>query len=130
LIRFLQYAVTPRIGADAWARIGELVVPSVDELRPRFRAAIKASPALAEPFVVVAARGLDVASRVVDDGAGGKLPLRGGPAGIDARVVAALETGTLRWVAGRVDDAEGVLVMEPFAVAIEVEGKTVFERLR
>jgi hypothetical protein len=130
LLRLLQYAVTPRIGADVWARVGELAVPSVDELRPRFRAAIKASPALAEPFVVVAAREMDTASRVVDDGAGGKLPLRGGPAGIDARVVAAVESGTLRWVAGRVDDVEGVLVMEPFAVAVEVEGKLVFERLR
>lgn len=130
LLRLLQYAVTPRIGAEVWARLGELAVPSVDELRPRFRAATKASPALAEPFVVLAARAFDASTRCVEDPTGGVLPLRGGPAGVEARVVAATEAGALRWVAGRVDDSESTLVMEPFAIATEVDGKIVFDRLR
>lgn len=127
-IRLLQYAVTPRVSADAWARVGELAVPSVDELRPRFRVATKASPALAEPFAVVAAKALH--GRSLEDPAGGRIPLRGGPAGVEARVAAATAVGSLRWVAGRIDDVDGVLALEPFALATEVDGKMVFERLR
>lgn len=129
-MRLLQYAVSPRISSETWERLGELAVPSVEELRPRYRAAMKASPALAEPFALIATKAIDPGSLVLDDGCGGKLPLRGGPSGVDVRVRSMVESGALRWVAGRIDDLDGMLVMEPFALALDGDHGVRFERLR
>lgn len=128
VIQLLQYAVTPSVPQQAWEKLRDLAVPSIEELRPRYRAAVKAFPALAEPFTLVAARGFE-GGRFVD-GAGDVLPVRSAVGGVEARIATVAARGALLWVAGRLDDDEGVLVIDPVSIGTELDGVLRCERLR
>ena len=131
-IRLLQYAVSVMGEAEDWERVAHSAVRSVEDLGPRYRADVKAYPALAEPVTVVAVEEVHVARSRILTPAGDILPLRLRQ-GVGDRINTIKADHPIVWMAGRLrDDAGGRLVFDPFSAGLEVgAGESIgFERLR
>lgn len=148
-MRLLQYAVSPEVAEHDWDRLAELALADFGELGPRYRAALKGDPALAEPVVWLAVHDIDVHRLLVFDKNDTALPLRDDPTraepgtALAPRVPARDDTGRLarirqvalgsdavRCIGGRLSDAGSVLWLEPFALLVSRDGESHFERLR
>lgn len=129
-IRLQQYAVSVAGDAEQWDRVAQFAVRKAEDLAPRYRADLKAFPALAEPVAVVRVESLDLrSSRVVTPG-GDALALKLAP-GVDERLATVTVDHPIVWMAGRLrDDEAGRLMLDPFSAGIDVDGTTAFERLR
>lgn len=129
-IRPLQYAVSVAGEAEDWERVAHNAVRSVEDLAPRYRADVKAYPALAEPVAVVSVDEVHVARSRILTPAGDVLPLRLAP-GVGERIDAIKADHPIVWMAGRLrDDAEGRIALDPFSAGLEVDEGIGFERLR
>lgn len=131
-IRLMQYAVSLELGGDELERIEANAYRRFSALGDRYRELIEAHPGQAEPFAVVAPRSFDAKDGpVCRDDEGQPLPFARAddPAAVDvlARVV---PPGGPRWVAGRLSDTGGVLMMIPCAVAVPDGDGARFVRLR
>ena len=130
-IRPLQYAVSIAGEPEDWERVAQNAVRSVENLAPRYRADVKAYPALAEPVCVMSVDEVHVARSRILTPSGDILQLRLAP-GVGERIDAIKADHPIVWMAGRLrDDAEGRLALDPFSVGFEADEEGIgFERLR
>lgn len=129
-IRPLQYAVSIAGEAEDWERVANNAVRSVEDLAPRYRADVKAYPALAEPVAVVSVDEVHVARSRALTPSGDVLQLRLA-AGVGDRIDAIKKDHEIVWMAGRLrDDAEGRLALDPFSVGFDTDEGIGFDRLR
>lgn len=127
-LRLLQYEVTPGLLQSKLERIGELAGSNIEREMANYKTALRAYPALCEPFVVLRLR-LHAGGTVLRDDADRVLPLVG-PRAVLSRLSAGSQTATLSWVAGRLGESDGALVLEPFGAAFRSGPTLRFERLR
>ncbi len=113
-LRLLQYTVSPVVSREHWADLTELSV-RIKTLLPRYRDAYKNFPALAEPFAMVRAKA-DIEAGVARDDVGDELRLQL-PMGVGERI-AALDQARVSWIAGRVEDVKGELVLRPLSLGL------------
>jgi hypothetical protein len=119
-IRLLQYAVNNQLTGDDWTRFEGFAHRKFDALARDYREAMRAYPGLAEPFVVVApaACGRDP-ELVLLDTSEDALPLaRAEEPSLAAALAMFVRDEDPAWVAGRLVDAEGSLLLVPCAAAI------------
>jgi hypothetical protein len=130
-IRLMQYTVTLDPGPEELGRIAASAYRRFPALVDRYRAWLSADPGQAEPFAIVAPkRWGDNGETVCFDDEGLPLPFARAddPAGVE--VLGRYAATGPRWVAGRLVDVEGTLMMLPCSVAIpDGEGSRVV-RLR
>ena len=119
-IRLLQYAVNNRISADDWVRLEDLAHRSFETLAREYREALGAYPGLAEPFVVVAPAACErEPDFVLLDASDDPLPVAAAEEPAFAQAVRELASEEdPAWVAGRLVDADGALLLIPCATAM------------
>jgi hypothetical protein len=130
-IRLMQYAVSLELGAEELTRIESNAYRQFAALADRYRELVQAHPGQAEPFTVVAPRTYSSSGPVCHDDEGQPLPLARAddPAAIEV-LDRVLPAGGPRWVAGRLVDVDGALMMVPCAVAVPEGDRVRFVRLR
>lgn len=131
-IRLMQYVVNPSPPPDALARLKATAYRRFQALADRYREWLSAHPGQAEPFAVVApARWSGDEVPVAYDDEGQALPFARAddPAAVELLRKVTPPTGP-SWVAGRLVDAEGGLLMVPTGVAVGSGKLTRFIRLR
>jgi hypothetical protein len=129
-IRVLQYEVRPGVPRHSWERLKQAANRNFGAVAEGFQRSVGSYPALAEPFAFVSP------FRVERNGSLVALDLNGRALSIassDRRGVADAfhamlgPDEELSWVAGRLDDSEGVLSLSPFAFGTP---QTPYRRLR
>ncbi len=130
-IRLLQYSVVnvpPRSDVE---RVRESAKRSVADLAADYERSIERYPGLAEPFAIFApARVVKEPAPALLDSEGTPLPLaRADDAGRSAALLAYLGDKSPEWVAGRLVDAEGTLLMIPLSVGLRVEDRVAIRRI-
>lgn len=131
-IRLMQYAVSLSVSAADLARIEANAYRRFVALADRYRAALRDHPAQTEPFAVVAPDGWKSGPEPLAlDGEGFPLPFARAddPGGI-AALAALTSERRPRWVAGRLTDADGTLMMVPCSVGLSEGGEQSVVRLR
>jgi hypothetical protein len=130
-IRLLQYAVTPVIDAAAWQSLAARAVRDFDALLASYRTAQNDFPGLCEPFALLApARVEHDGETLLVDAAGRLLPVAhpDNPAalryldGLTARDAPA-------WLAGRLFDRDGVLMVAPLGAALMRDGRLCYAQM-
>ncbi len=119
-IRLLQYAVTSTLGPDDWVRVEDVAQRRFDALASDYREAMRAYPGLAEPFVVVSpASCAREPELVLLDGFDDPLPVsRADEPAFAATLADLARDEDPAWVAGRLVDADGSLLLVPCAAAM------------
>lgn len=131
-IRLMQYAVSLELGRAELERIEANAYRRFAALADRYRALIEAQPGQAEPFAVVAPRAFEHGEAALcRDDEGQPLPFARAddPAALQVLERTCPPSGP-RWVAGRLADAGGVLMMVPCAFAVPDGDGARFVRLR
>jgi len=123
-VRLLQYAVSPQVTAAHWQALDGCVVRSVQAITETYVSALRQYPGQAEPVVLFAPAELSAAPlHEPQDQAGDRLPLARAESA--ALVEAVQRVGADRevaWLAGRVTDAAGILLLRPVSMAVRSEG--------
>lgn len=131
-IRLMQYAVSLELGKDELERIEANAYRRFAALADRYRELIEAQPGQAEPFAIVAPRSFESRDGALcrdDDGQPLPFARADDPAAVEV-LQRLCPPGGPRWVAGRLSDAAGVLMMIPCALALPDGDATRFVRLR
>jgi len=132
-LRLFQYTVSPIVTKEAWSGIEANASRDFLLLAQDYRAALKAFPALAEPFAIVRpAECRREEGLVLLDASGHPLSLaRARDPGAAETLEGMSAEGPPRWVAGRLVDAEGALLLAPFGAAWgENDRDVTYRRLR
>lgn len=131
-IRLLQYSVSTRIAHEAWHQLAAHAVPSFEALARSYREASGAFPGLAEPFAVVAPARYARSPRLVPvDTEGRPLPLASAEDPAALRYVdAETQHADPAWIAGRLVDADGVLMLLPASLGFVEDGRLRHRRVR
>lgn len=131
-IRMMQYEVSPTLGRDDFRRLEANGYRRFEALAHRYRECVAAHPGQAEPFaLVVPDRWDSKRSRpTCYDGDGFPLVFGRADDPAAAEILARLSTPAPRWVAGRLVDAKGYLLMIPQVVAVPDGTGTRLHRLR
>lgn len=131
-IHFLQYAVMAGLGPEDWGKIGAAAIRKLRPLADGYRRTLLSFPGLAEPFAIVAPAGHSAGEglTLLDDDRD-PLPIARAE---DPSATAALaemigRLGAPAWVAGRLVDAKGVLLLFPISAAFAHDGTMVFRRI-
>jgi hypothetical protein len=130
-IRLMQYSVSLALEQGDLAKVGANAYRRFSALADRYRDLIDEHPGQAEPFAVVAPRRWSSEGPTCYDDEGDPLAFAHAedPAATAVLARAVPESGP-RWVAGRLVDSEGVLMMVPCAVAVPDDEGTRMIRLR
>lgn len=130
-VRLLQYEVEPRIDADGYRALEGHAERDVAALTERYRHAQRSFPGLAEPFALIAPARVELAPRLqLVDERGHVLPIARAEEPAAATVLERACAGALpRWVAGRLVDDAGVLLLVPVAAAFAAGTDTTHLRL-
>jgi hypothetical protein len=131
-IRLLQYAVSSTAAADVAERVSHVASRKMEDLARSYRETLERFPGIAEPFAVVAPGAFDRdPGPVLLDAEGVALPLARAdePARAEALVSFLGEGVSLEWIAGRLVDVDGCLLMMPCSAAIRTEAGAVVRRL-
>lgn len=131
-IRLMQYVVSLELGREEIARIEASAYRRFAALAERYRELALASPGQAEPFAIVAPRRFRTEGGVVGhDDEGQPLPFARAddPAAVEVLEGVVPAAGP-RWIAGRLTDVDGALMMVPCAVAIPEGDGSRYIRLR
>lgn len=131
-IRLMQYVVSLELGNEELERIEANAYRDFPALAERYRARVLASPGQAEPFAIIAPRRVDNDGGLVardDDGHPLPFARADDPAAVEV-LESVLPAEGPRWIAGRLTDVAGVLMMVPCSVAVPAAGGTRFVRLR
>lgn len=131
-IRVLQYAVHPEVSPQSWERIAQLAASDFDLVADRYRASLSAFPALSEPFTFIAPASYARDEGLTPlDGKGRALPIvRGDHYGVAVTLDELTRERDPLWLAGRLVDVEGTLMLAPFGFATKPNGVPVYQRLR
>ncbi|MDD9965068.1 MAG: hypothetical protein OXR73_02500 [Myxococcales bacterium] len=125
-IRLLQYVSVPVVTEGHWGAMLNWAVRSFGRLPDRFCEASEAFPGLAEPFVVVAPDSYmkGQTASLIDDG-GKALPLTPGREPAVIQYIDEQTTGRApSWVAGRLVDVDGVIMLRPVSLGHSHNGRT------
>ncbi|HJL14146.1 MAG TPA: hypothetical protein RMH99_00750 [Sandaracinaceae bacterium LLY-WYZ-13_1] len=130
-IRLMQYAVGLELGRDEIGRVGASAYRRFSALADRYRAWMADHPGQAEPFAVVAPQRWSEEEIVGYDDDGEPLPLARAddPGAVDVLGQMVSAQGPV-WLAGRLVDVEGALMMVPCALAVPDGGGSRLHRLR
>jgi hypothetical protein len=118
--RLLQYTTTPQIDRASWDLLAAWGQRDSEALAAAYRSAQNQFGTLSEPFVLTVPRGVERASQLA-------LLLDRGPAlpvaadedvGVMRRFEELIEGAALAWVAGRLFDRAGQLMLKPLAAGI------------
>lgn len=132
-IRILQYAVSPTVSPVSWQRVEQLASRDFGAIAERYYDEVLAFPALAEPFTFVSAASYDREDGLTPlDTQGYALPIvRSDHHGVALTLdKLATEEGDPSWLAGRLIDVEGTLMLAPFGLAVGKGATTRYHRLR
>ncbi|MDH5491922.1 MAG: hypothetical protein OEY14_08205 [Myxococcales bacterium] len=131
-IRLLQYAVTTAIPSQQWEAVAGSASRSFSALAASFRASLVEFPALAEPFCVAAPASWERPGGLVPvDIEGDALPIAtADEPGFTAALEALTASAEPRWVAGRLIDHAGGLMLRPFSLGLSGPDGPIFYRLR
>ncbi len=122
-IRLLQYEVSPALDARVHERLAEMAEREAERVVEHDRQVVRQYPALAEPVAILRADGRlreEGDSLALADDGGALVPLHA-PAGIP-EVLRERFTDAC-WIAGRLTESDGSVVLDPFSVGI-VEGSS------
>jgi len=124
-VRFLQYAVSNSVADDQWARVEEMAFRRFGDLATDYRRALARYPGLAEPFAIVAPKSCQTDDiPVLLDADGQPLPIaHADDPALDAALRKVADGRVPAWVAGRLTDADGVLLMNLCAAGFH-DGRT------
>lgn len=131
-LRLLQYVVSLELGKEELERIEANAYRRFSALAERYRELVERQPGQAEPFAVVAPRSFEQnGGPLLRDDEGLPLPLARAddPAAVEV-LARHCPTSGPRWVAGRLCDAGGVLMLVPCSVGLPEGDGTRFVRLR
>lgn len=129
-VRLLQYAVSGAIEERTFDVLTSFAVRRFADLVEGYRVALKQSPALAEPFALIAPQRFRDEGMTAVDVDGGRLPLvRTHALGRSLALAAKARAGQVRLVAGRLVDHDGVLRLVPLAALLEREDGRSYWRL-
>lgn len=124
-IRVLQYEVQPHVPLEAWEQVEQVASRSFAEVTERYRDAIRAEPALCEPFVLVKPYRIEHNGVFkAFDAEGHRLVLeRNERRGAVLAVYDLLAEGVRpTWLAGRLTDRAATLCVVPFSVGSRDRG--------
>jgi hypothetical protein len=124
-IRLLQYSTAVAIPAQAWEQLASWASRAFSPLREVYQHAIVNYPGLCEPFVIIApARLVRDPLPIPIDESGHPLPLA---AARDLYAVKVIDAMTAQqrpdWIAGRLVDAQGTLMIRPLSFGITLAGR-------
>jgi hypothetical protein len=124
-IRLLQYATAVSIPAESWGHVSAWASRAFAPLRDVYQQSILKYPGLSEPFAVIApARLVHDPLPVPLDESGHPLPLAAARDPYAIRVLDALASNQRpEWIAGRLVDAQGTLMMRPLSMAVVIGGE-------
>lgn len=131
-IRLMQYVVSLELASGELERIEANAYRSFSALAERYREQSLVSPGQAEPFAVVAPKRFRTEGGVVGyDDEGQPIPFArvDDPAAVELLGSVASTVGP-RWVAGRLTDVDGALMMVPCAAVIPEDRGLRYVRLR
>jgi hypothetical protein len=128
--RLLQYTTTPKIDRESWDRLAAWGQRDSEALATGYRSAQSQFGALSEPFVLTVPRGVERGTLALLFDRGPVLPLSADDEpGVLRRFEELLDRAALAWVAGRLFDRAGQLMLKPLAAGL-LEGDQVrHERL-
>lgn len=130
-MRLLQYTTTPQVDRASWDLLAAVGQRDSDALAASYRGTLNRFGALCEPFVVVAPRGLQplpAPALTLDHGA--PLPLgEADEPGVLARFTNMLAGSPLAWVAGRLHQQSGAMMLKPLAAGLVEADRIRHERL-
>lgn len=132
-IRLLQYAVSWVVGSDEWARVAASAVRRFDALASTYRSSLTEFPGLVEPVALIAPAGWSKEEGAAPhDAEGLHLPIARAddPAGALALEQLLASQGDPSWIAGRLVDAGGTLMVVPCSAAFAHHDATAVRRLR
>ncbi len=119
-IRLMQYSVSVGIDAKAWSQLASWASRRFDALAEMYGNALGAFPGLAEPFALIAPARVEREQGLVPlDIASRPLPLATAEdPSSQGFLQARAELGQVAWLAGRLVDAHGTLMLRPLSVAV------------
>jgi hypothetical protein len=128
----LQYSVNAQPTADQhWVRVAAAATTSFSALADSYRQSLGRFPGLSEPFAIVAPTTIDQRGGLVLRDAQGA-PLRvavGGKRSFAAALERVIAGQRVQWIAGRLFDRDGVLMLLPLSVSLEGSGAPMFRRI-
>lgn len=119
-IRLLQYEVAPELTVASHERLTEMAEREVRRVHERYRKWVRQYPALAEPVIILRAEGRlreTAGAFRLDDDEGGSIGLRPEP-GVATLLRECEADRSSRWIAGRLAESEGRVVLEPIALGL------------
>ncbi len=119
-IRLLQYEVAPELTSASHERLTEMAEREVARIHERYRKWVRQYPALAEPVVILRAEGRlreSGGAFRLDDDEGASIGLRSEP-GVAALLGERDAEHSARWIAGRLAESEGRVVLEPISLGL------------
>ncbi|HEX4355178.1 MAG TPA: hypothetical protein VHZ95_19735, partial [Polyangiales bacterium] len=128
--RLLQYTTTPKIDREHWDLLAAWGQRDSEALATGYRSAQSQFGALSEPFVLTVPRGVERGMIALLFDRGPTLPLSADDEpGVLRRFEELLDRAALAWVAGRLFDRAGQLMLKPLAAGV-LEGDQIrHERL-
>jgi hypothetical protein len=118
-LRLLQYAVANEIKTEHWTRLLDVAQRSFGSLAREYRSALSSYPGLAEPFAVLAPKSLRREDLALLDAEGLPLPLVRSAEGFTEALLRFVGDDEPDWVAGRLIDAAGTLLLVPTGVGVD-----------
>ena len=119
-IRLLQYEVAPELTGPSHERLMEMAEREVSRVHENYRKWVRQYPALAEPVVILRAEGRlrgSNGSLRLEDEEGGSIGLLSAAGGAELFAEREAEQSA-RWIAGRLTESEGSVVLEPVALGL------------
>jgi len=129
--RLLQYSVSTNIQPADWTQLASWASRRFEQLAQAYTRAVRDYPGLAEPFALVSMQDLARNGHVVPcDQVGHPLPLAERENTAALTLVDSLcERGQPQWLAGRLIDAQGQLMLRPLSMLIERGGNVEHHRV-
>jgi hypothetical protein len=118
-IRVLQYEVDPNVPAETWERLRQVASRSVAQVTEAYRRSLRAYPALAEAFALIApyrTESRDIFKAIDSDGHQLVLDRRERRGAVLAFYELLNRGEEPNWIAGRLTDRGGTLCLVPFAL--------------
>ena len=131
-MRPLQYSVSNAVPQTIWTEIAAAAARRFVGVAENYRAALRTFPGLAEPLAIVApSRHTRDDGLTIFDAEGSPLPIAraedpSASSALDGMIDA---LGAPTWIAGRLIDAKGVMLLFPISAAFGADGATVFRRI-
>lgn len=125
-IRLMQYEVVPRVTPQELEKSATHARRDFEALTDYYRKSVRAFPALAEPFVLIAGSHYDFDSAA--DSSGRRIALKGEGGELERLAQLRARAG-VRWLAGTLSDEEGIIVLAVHSACVARDGELVFERI-